>query len=336
MDKLGRQTWAFTSEPRLLATGTVAGKVEAEGPLGANFDVTVDDSSQGQSWEKAEQKLFASAAQTALVKAHKQASEIDLMVGSDLNAQLTSFYFGLRDFAIPALGVYSACSSITEGLALAGLAIDSQVANHVMVGTSSHNATAERQFRYPTEYGAQKPPTAQRTVTGSGVAILGREGGNVAVTHATIGQVVDYGITSPWEYGAAMAPAAARTIVAHLRETGRSLNDYDCVATGDLGRFGHAILLDLLAQDGLTVDTELTDCGILIFRQDQPEVFAGGSGAACSALVTFGYFLRNLEQGLWKRVLVAATGALLSTITAEQTESIPAISHAIALERKDG
>jgi stage V sporulation protein AD len=334
--KLGKQTWAFSSEPRIVAAGTVAGPVESAGPFGSDFDVNCKDEACKTTWEKMEQDLFSQAVQVVFQKSGVTPHDIDLVFGGDLNAQLTGFYFSHRDFAIPTLGLFSACATFAESLALAGLAMDSGVAHRALVGTSSHFSTAERHFRFPTEYGAQKPPTAQRTVTGAGVALLGQTGGTVAITHATIGEIKDYGITSPWEMGAAMAPAAESTIVAHLNDTGRTLRDYDCVATGDLGRIGHAILKDLFEQRGLSVDTNLTDCGMLIFRPDQPEVFSGGSGAACSSLVTLAHFLKKLEHGEWRRVLVAATGALLSAVTAQQNETIPAICHAIVLERKDG
>jgi stage V sporulation protein AD len=334
--RVGKQTWVFSSEPRIVATGTVAGLVESEGPFGADFDVRCRDEACKTTWEKMEQDQFTQAVQVVLQKGSVTANDIDLVLGGDLNAQLTGFYFSHRDFAIPSLGLFSACATFTEALAVAGLAIDSGVAHRVLAGTSSHFSTAERHFRFPTEYGAQKPPTAQRTVTGAGVALVGETGGNVAITHATIGEIKDYGITSPWEMGAAMAPAAESTIVAHLSDTGRTLRDYDCVATGDLGRIGHAILKDLFEQRGLPMDTDLTDCGMMIFRPDQTEVFSGGSGAACSSLVTLAHFVKKLEQGEWRRVLVAATGALLSAVTAQQKETIPAICHAIVLERKDG
>ncbi|MCL6442845.1 MAG: stage V sporulation protein AD, partial [Alicyclobacillus sp.] len=231
---------------------------------------------------------------------------------------------------------YSACASFCEALGLAALTIDSGLAQRVLAGTSSHNSTAERQFRFPTEYGVQKPPTAQRTVTGAGMAVLGRGTGKIRITHATIGRVVDMGITSPWEMGAAMAPAAADTIVGHLRDTGHAWSDFDCIATGDLGYVGHDILRDLLADRGIAPDDRLTDCGMLIYDKDQPEVLSGGSGGACATLVTFGYLLEQLRTGTWRRILVAATGALLSNVSAQQKDSIPCISHAIVFERKDG
>lgn len=337
MPKVGKQTWVFPTEPRIRCTGTVAGKIEGEGPLGALFDVKLsNDRWDADTWEHAEQAMFQTAAEITLKKANLQAQDIDLIIGGDLNAQLTGFYFGIRDLGIPSLGVYSACSSLTQAMAIGALTLDSQVATQVLVGTSSHNSTAERQFRYPTEYGSQKPPTSQRTVTGAGLALLAASGGQVAITAATIGRVVDNGIKSPWEYGAAMAPAAQSTILAHLQDTGTTVTDYDCIATGDLGRMGHAILRELLQQDGMDPKERLMDCGIMIFGKDQPEVFSGGSGAACSALVAFSHFLQKLERGEWNRILLCATGALLSAVTAQQKDSIPSVSHAIVMERRGG
>lgn len=336
MKKRGRHTWEFTSEPAVLATGTVAGKVESEGPLGQWFDVrNFEEGMNSTSWEKDEQSLMKQAIETVLKKSRLTPSDISLLIGGDLNAQLTSFYFGVRDFRIPTLGVYSACSTMTQAVAFASLAIDAKAAETVLVGTSSHNSTAERQFRFPTEYGIQRPETAQRTVTGAGMAVLSNRPADVVVTAATIGEVVDFGIKNPWEYGAAMAPAAFQTITTHLRETNRTMDDFDCIATGDLGRIGHTLLRDLFAKQGLDPGNRLTDCGMLIYSPTQPEVFAGGSGTACSSLVTFAYLLEQLRNGTWKRILVSATGALLSTVTAQQQDSIPAISHAVVFERRE-
>lgn len=337
MKKLGRQTWQFDTEPRVLSTGTVAGKVESEGPLGQWFDVRlVKDGMQDASWERDEQNLMHQAVETALKKAKLSPNDVDVALGGDLNAQLTGFYFGLRDFNFPELGLYSACSTMTQSMALAALLVDVGAARTVLAGTSSHNSTAERQFRFPTEYGAQKPQTAQRTVTGAGMAVVGVGTGNVVIREATIGEVVDFGIQNPWEYGAAMAPAAFRTIMTHLDATGQKIDDFDCIATGDLGRIGHTILRDLFTQQGQDPGNILTDCGMLIYAPEQPEVFSGGSGAACSSLVTFGYLLEKLRTGTWGRILVAATGALLSTFTSQQKDSIPAISHAVVFERRGG
>lgn len=337
MTKIGKQTWSFTNHiPRVLSTGTVAGKLESEGPLGQFFDMChQNDRIDGDTWEHSEQIFFDEATQIALQKAKLTYEDIDVMIGGDLNAQLISFYLALRPFSIPSLGVYSACASICEGLSLGALLIDTQYANRVLVGTSSHTSSAERQFRYPTEYGAQKPPTAQRTVTGAGMAVLSDSGSNIAITSATIGKVIDMGIQSPWEMGAAMAPAALDTLITHFEDTHTKPEDYDCIATGDLGHIGHQILSELLAQKGFSMDKKLTDCGMLIYSKNQSEVFSGGSGGACCTLVTFAHLLKELSSGGMKRILISATGALLSAISAQQKDSIPGISHAIVFERKD-
>jgi len=337
MPRQGENTWLFSTLPSIIARATSSGKEETAGPLGDLFDFRHNDDREGHdTWEHAEQAMLAEAANGVLVKAKMTADQVDLLIGADLNAQLSSFYFGLRSFSAPALGIYSACASICEALAFACLCIDSGMATVVLVGTSSHNSTAERQFRYPTEYGTQKPPTAQRTVTGAGVALVGRSETSICIPAATIGSVIDFGITSPWEMGAAMAPAACSTIVQHLKDTGKTIEDFDCIATGDLGDIGHNILLELLQMENIYPGNKLLDCGMLIFNQHQPEVFSGGSGGACCSLVSFGHFLKKLENGEWNRVLVCATGALLSSITVQQGDSIPCISHAICFERRGG
>ncbi|WAH39063.1 stage V sporulation protein AD [Alicyclobacillus dauci] len=338
MSKLGRQTWDFTTNGVYVqGIGTVAGQLEGEGPLGKDFDVRLqNDRIDGDTWEHSEQRLFGQAAQLALENANLTADQLDVVMGGDLNAQLMGFYLGLRPYLVPSLGVYSACATICQALALAGLMVHTGHAHRALVGTSSHTSTAERQFRYPTEYGAQKPPTAQRTVTGSGAAILSDTKSPIQITHATIGQVLDYGVTSPWEMGAAMAPAAADTLLAHMRDTGRSFGDYDCIATGDLGRVGHELLKELLKEKGVHETSNLTDCGMLVYDPSQSEVFSGGSGGACCTIVTFGHLFKKLLDGTWNRILVSATGALLSSVSSQQHDSIPSISHAIAFERKDG
>lgn len=337
MGKIGKQTWIFPSAPSVVATATVAGRMESQGPLGDAFDMRhEDDRAHHDTWEHAEQAFFDEAANIASTKAGIQPDAMDLLIGADLNAQLSSFYLGLRPFPIPALGIYAACASICEALAIGALTIDAGFANHVLCGTASHNSTAERQFRFPTEYGVQKPASAQRTVTGSGVAVLSRDAAPIRVTAATIGQVVDLGITNPWDMAAAMAPAALSTIHAHFSDTGTTFSDYDCVATGDLGTIGHGLLRELFAsQDGLDPKEKLIDCGMLIYRPDQEDVFSGGSGGACCAMVTFAHLLKQLENKTWQRILVSATGALLSAVTTQQGDSIPCVSHAVVFERRD-
>jgi stage V sporulation protein AD len=246
--------------------------------------------------------------------------------------QTISSSFTARTLAVPFFGLFGACSSSMESLTLGSLIVDSLSGNYVLCGTSSHNATAEKQFRYPNEYGSQKPPTAQWTVTGAGAALLGREGKGPKVIAATVGRVVDMGITDPFNMGSAMAPAAVDTITAHFRDLRITPREYDLIATGDLGRVGFTIASDLLKKHGLEISEDIfTDCGILIYSEDQP-VFAGGSGCGCSATVTYGHILNRMRKGKLKKVLIVATGALLSPLSYQQQESIPCIAHAVSIE----
>lgn len=329
----GKQTWSFVSGPRILGTGTVVGSKEGQGPLGDRFDLVHQDPYAGQtSWEKAERKLLELAQEKAVVKAGLTMDAIDVSIAGDLLAQMTSANFAARTAGRPLLGIFSACATSMQAVALAAALVEAKAARYALAATSSHNSSAERMFRFPTEYGGQKPPTAHCTVTGAGAAVIGAGMTGVRVTCATIGKVVDLGVQSPWEMGAAMAPAAVDTIVQHFNDTGRSPVDYDLIVTGDLARVGHPIARELLEQQGFDVTDRFQDCGILMYDEDQPEVFSGGSGSACCACVTFAHLLRQLEEGAYRRILVVATGALLSTVTAQQNETIPCIAHAVCFE----
>ena len=317
-----------------MSTATVGGPFEAKGPLAEDFDILHGDLWLGQdSYEQAERKMLEEACEIAIKKAALQKQDIQYFLSGDLMNQVISSSFAARTLAVPYLGLYGACSSSMESLALGSLIVDSQSGSNVLCGTVSHNATAEKQYRYPTEYGSQKPPTAQWTVTGAGVAVLGSQGNGFKITSATIGRVVDMGVTDPFNMGSAMAPAAVDTITAHFRDLRISPRDYDLIATGDLGRVGHRIAGDLLQKHGLEIPAErFTDCGLLIYGQDQPEVLAGGSGCGCSATVTYGYILNRMKKGELKKVLIVATGALLSPLSYQQQESIPCIAHAVSIE----
>lgn len=246
--------------------------------------------------------------------------------------QIISSSFVARTLAVPYLGLYGACSSAMESLAIGALLVDSQAANYVLCGAVSHNSTVEKQYRYPVEYGSQKPATAQYTVTGAGVSVLGSQAAGPRVTAATIGRVIDMGITDPYNMGSAMAPAAVDTITAHFRDLQISPADYDLIATGDLGRVGFDIATDLFKKHNIEMPEKIfTDCGLLIYSEDQP-VFAGGSGCGCAATVTYGYILNKLKEGALKKVLIIATGALLSPLSYQQNETIPCIAHAVAIE----
>ncbi len=329
----GHQSWVFETKPVIISSAAVGGPFEARGALAEDFDILHDDLWLGQdSFEKAEKKLLEQACETAIDKAGKKKEDIQFFLSGDLMNQIISSSFAARTLGMPYLGLFGACSSSMEGLALAGLIVDTRHGDYVLAATSSHNAAAEKQFRYPTEYGAQKPPTAQWTVTGAGAALVAQQGDGPRLTAATIGRVVDMGLSDPFNMGAAMAPAAVDTIQAHFRDMQREPSYYDIIATGDLGSVGHDIAGDLLVKHGIDIKAEtFIDCGLMIYSKDQ-NVFAGGSGCGCSAVVTYGHFLNRMKKGELKKILIVATGALMSPMSYQQKESIPCIAHAVAIE----
>ncbi|MCI1944146.1 stage V sporulation protein AD [Clostridium luticellarii] len=329
----GHQSWIFQSKPVILGCSAVGGPFEAKGALAQEFDLLHEDIWLGQdSFEKAEKKLLEEACNMAIKNSKVKKEDINFFISGDLMNQITSSSFSARTLKIPYLGIFGACSSSMEGLAISSFIIDSNGAEYVLCGTSSHNAAAEKQFRYPTEYGGQKPPTAQWTVTGAGAAVVGRGYDKPKVTSATIGKVVDMGISDPFNMGAAMAPAAVDTIEAHFRDLNRDPSYYDIVATGDLGKIGHEIAKKMLKKDGFEFPQGVfTDCGILMYKKDQP-VFSGASGCACSATVTYGHFLKQMSRKKISKILVVATGALMSPMSYQQKESIPCVAHGVSIE----
>lgn len=329
----GRQTWVFENKPAIIGSAAVGGPFEAKGALSADFDFLHKDLHLGQdSFEKAEKKMLEQACEIAIKKAGLKQEDIHFFMSGDLGNQIISSCFTARTLGIPFLGIYGACSSSMEGLALASLMVDGKFAKTAVCATSSHNAAAEKQYRYPTEYGAQKPPTAQWTVTGAGAAVVSLDGIGPKVISATIGNVVDMGLTDPFNMGAAMAPAAANTIEAHFKDLDVSAADYDLIITGDLGSTGHNLLEELVKNRGIDLPAgKSTDCGMLIYKESQP-VFSGGSGCACAATTTFGHFMNRMRRGELKKILVVATGALLSPLSYQQKETIPCIAHAVSIE----
>ncbi|WP_248926803.1 stage V sporulation protein AD [Paenibacillus hamazuiensis] len=330
----GHQSWVFENKPAILSTAAIVGPDEGAGPLARDFDIVHGDLTLAQdSWEKAEKKLLEEAAEHALKKAGLTQDQIQFYIGGDLMNQIISNSFAARTFAVPYIGIFGACSTSMEGLALAALIVNSGSAQRVMTGTCSHNCTAEKQFRYPTEYGSQKPPTAQYTVTGAGAAIVVPQGDGPVITGATIGKIVDMGIKDPFNMGAAMAPAAVDTITAHFRDFDREPGYYDLIVTGDLAKVGSDIARDLLKKNQIPIEqTQYNDCGLMIYDRQKQMVQAGGSGCGCSAAVTYGHIMKRLKQGDLKRVLVVATGSLHSPLSFQQGESIPCIAHAVAIE----
>ncbi len=333
----GEQSWLFENKPVILSSSAVVGPFEGQGPLSADFDHIHDDLTIGQdSWEKSERALFEHAAELAIQKAGLQKEDVQFLVGGDLMNQIISSTFAARTIGIPLIGVFGACSTSMLSLAVAAMIVNSGGAKHAIAATSSHNSTAEKQFRYPTEYGSQKPPTAQFTVTGSGASLLGASGSGPRVTAATIGKVVDKGIKDPFNMGAAMAPAAVDTMMAHFSDLKRSPGYYDLIVTGDLATVGYDIAKDLLKQNNVPIQqTTYQDCGLMIYDFNKQKVQAGGSGCGCSAVVTYGHLLNRLRRGELKRILVVATGALLSTISFQQGESIPCVANAVAIESEE-
>lgn len=329
----GHQTWLFANRPVIAASAAVGGPFEAKGPLAEDFDTLHGDLMLGQeSWEKAEKVLLEEACDKAMEKAEVQKEHVDFYLAGDLMNQTISGSFSARTLGIPYLGLFGACSTAMESLALASLIVDSGNASCVIAGTCSHNGAAEKQYRYPTEYGAQKPPTAQWTVTGAGAAVVVPNGKGLQVTSATIGRVVDMGLTDPLNMGAAMAPAAFSTIERHFHERDLPHDYYDLVVTGDLGKVGHSILSELLPNHSINIPLDrYVDCGKLIYG-DNPNVWAGGSGCGCVATVTYGHLFRRMREGEFRRILVIATGALLSPLSFQQGESIPCIAHAVSIE----
>lgn len=319
----------------IVGAAAVAGPLEAEGPLGAEYDQTYPDLLIGQpSFEKAERQMMIDACGLALSKANltEKPPKVDYFLAGDLlNQIITSSFSGLQ-LGVPFLGLYGACSTLAEALGLGAMLIDGGFADRVLCSVSSHNATAERQYRYPTEYGSQRKPYAQWTVTGSGAVVLAASGSGPRITHVTIGKVNDMGIKDPFDQGAAMAPAAVDTIVNHLRDTGRSPDYYDLIVTGDLARFGQEMAIRLAADRGVDLGDRYHDCGVMIYDNTRQDVHSGGSGCASSAIVFCGHLLKEVARGNLRRILLVATGALLSPTTFQQGENIPTVAHAVAVE----
>lgn len=330
----GHQSWLFENKPRIIATATIVGPFEGQGPLAEDFDIIHGDLMLGQdSWEKAERTLMEEAAKLAVENAGLTKEQIQFYVGGDLMDQIVSSNFAARTLSIPFLGMFGACSTSMESLAVSSLIVNSGSAKFVLAGTCSHNASAEKQFRYPTEYGSQKPPTAQFTVTGAGAAVVSHEGEGPMVVSATIGRIVDMGVKDPFNMGAAMAPAAVDTIQAHCRDLGIQPKHYDLIVTGDLSKVGYVLAEDLFEKHNFPIhQTQYYDCGMMMYDYEKQMVQAGASGCACSAVVTYGHLLKRMRKGEFKRILVVATGALLSPLTFQQGESIPCIAHAVSIE----
>lgn len=330
--KRGRQSFVLANQPVITTWASVAGKKEGEGPLAETFDVISQDTYFGQkTWEQGEKKLQQLALETLAEKAGIQTSDFDLVCSGDLLNQCIGSSFSLRNMGIPHLGLYGACSTMAESLLVASMMVDGGYANQAVAMTSSHFASSERQYRFPLGYGGQRTPTAQWTVTGAGAALIRPEGIGPRIENCTIGTVRDLGIKDANNMGAAMAPAAYATIRAHFDDLAVSPEDLDLIVTGDLGQLGREMLLELAKLDGMDLSDKLTDCGILVFDNQNQDVHAGGSGCGCSAITLCGHLLNELKAGKWNRILFCGTGALLSPTSTQQGLPIPGVCHAVSI-----
>jgi stage V sporulation protein AD len=329
------QTVYFKNAPIIIGYYSLVGKKEGEGNFKEYFDyILKNDKFHEKTFEKAERKILETIVFEAIDKAKLKPEDVDLFLSGDLLNQIITSSFTARDFNTTFIGLYGACSTMSESLALASCLIDGGYFNTVACATCSHFSTAERQYRTPLELANQRPPISQWTVTGGGCTILGKSGKGNKITCATFGKVVDFGIKDVNNMGAAMAPAAFNTMLAHFNNTKTTPEDYDQIFTGDLGKLGSHILCDLMLEVGYNLGKNYTDCGHAIFKTKQ-QAYQGGSGCGCSASVLNSYVYKKLTDGTFKKVLFVATGALLSTTSSQQGESIPAIAHAVQIERGD-
>lgn len=318
------------SAPSIASYASAAGKKEGEGPLAEYFDYISEDVTLGEnSWEKSESKLQQYAFTNALSKGKFSESDMDFLFAGDLLNQCVASGYGARETSIPFFGLFGACSTMAESLSLASIFVDSGAAVNAAAVTSSHFCSAERQFRFPVNYGGQRTPTAQWTATAAGCAIVSPHGAPPYVKAVTVGKIKDMGITDANNMGAAMAEAAHDTISRHLANMGQSIEAFDLILTGDLGKVGSDILIELFQKDDIDISEKHNDCGLMLYDLEKQDVHAGGSGCGCSASVLCGYILPEIAKGNLKNVLFAATGALMSPTIVQQGESIPGISHAV-------
>ena len=353
LKRIGKHTIEFTEKPRIVGFGSAVGKKEGEGPLKDWFDrVFVDTTMGGETWEKAEAMFQQETVQIAMEKAGLHKEAVDYIFAGDLLNQCVSSSYGLRGFEIPFLGQYGACSTMAQTISMAAVFTESGAADFCAAVTSSHFCSAERQFRYPLQYGGQRTPTAQWTVTGSGGLIIGaaengkfkscedllnKNGGinlkkQICIEHICTGRIIDMGITDANNMGAAMAGAAADTIYRFFNDTNTTKDDYDLIITGDLGQVGSDLMYELLKKQDIDISSSHKDCGLMIFDREKQDVHAGGSGCGCSASVLCSYFLKNMLKRQLNNILFVATGALMSPTIVQQGESIPGIAHLVHLK----
>jgi stage V sporulation protein AD len=335
-DILGKQSIKFQNPPYIIGTANIVGKKEGEGPLGKLFDVIGEDDLFGENtWEEAESSMQKKVAGWAIDNAKLMKEQIRYIFAGDLLGQTIATSFGLLDFNIPLFGLYGACSTAGESLSLASMAVAAGFADHALALTSSHFASAEKQFRFPLEYGNQRPLAASWTVTGSAAFVVSNQQSPIKITGITTGKIVDYGVKDSMNMGAAMAPAACDTIYQNLMDFNFQPDSYDKIVTGDLGYIGSDILIDLLKEKGFDITLQHMDCGKVIFDQKTQDTHAGGSGCGCSATTLSAYLLKEMEKGNIKKILFVPTGALLSTVSFNEGQSVPGIAHGVVIEKCD-
>lgn len=332
MKKIGKQTISFDSPPTITECNSIVGPKEAQGPLAKYFDLTLDDEFWGEkSWEKAESKIIKENVNALVTKSCISTNNIDCIFAGDLLNQCISSSFGLRDSNIPFIGMFGACSTFVESMCMGAIAIES-FAQNVICATSSHFCSAEKQFRFPLELGNQRPQTSQWTVTGSGATLLSKDGAGPFITNITLGKIVDMGIKDANNMGAAMAPAFVDTLLAHFLDTGRNPSYYDAIISGDLGKIGKDIAIDIAMSKGYNIKSNYNDCGLMIFDTKAQDTHAGGSGCACCGSVFSGFLFKQLKEKKIKKLLLIATGALMNSTSSQQGETIPGIAHAVSIE----
>ena len=333
--RLGKQTISFSNPAKIIGNYSIVGEKEGNGTFGPYYDYILKNDTFGEkTYEAAERKLIEFAISNALDKAGVKSRNLDLLICGDLLNQIISSSFAARDFDLTFLGLYGACSTMAEALAVGSAFIDGGYFDTVACATGSHFSTVERQYRFPLELGNQRPPVSQWTVTGAGCTVLSNKHGKKEIVNATFGKVTDFGINDVNNMGAAMAPAAMSTLIRHFEDTKTTPDDYDLIVTGDLGKLGSEILLDLMENKGYKLKDNYNDCGQMIFSNDQ-KVYQGGSGCGCSAVVLNSYIIQKIDEKKYKKVLFAATGALLSTLSSQQGNTIPGICHAVEIRRVD-
>ena len=333
--QIGKQSLAFEKPVYIMSAASIVGPKEGEGPLKDTFDEIVEDHTFGKdSWEEGESEMMRQTSLLALRKAKMKAEDVRYLFAGDLLGQLIATTFGLMEFNIPLFGLYGACSTMGEALSLGSMTVHAGYADTVLAVASSHFGGAEKQFRFPLEYGNQRPMSSTWTVTGCGAFVLSREYGDVSITGITTGKVVDYGVKDSLNMGACMAPAAADVIYQHLKDFDRNPEDYDCIVTGDLGSVGKEILCKLLLDQGYDISRVHMDCGMEIYDDPEQDTHAGGSGCGCSAVTLAGKLMNEIRQGVIHRILFVPTGALLSTVSYNEGQTVPGIAHAVVIEKR--